>query len=138
MFLARGTPRSRVLSAHRWTAEHSSASMLGMQKPVVLGLIACVTGCVGMSVPTASGTAALWGDLETDANRLGSDYKSIDLPSPDPELCRAACDEDPKCKAFTYVKPGLQGPSAKCWLKDPVPAARPNEGCCVSGVKPNP
>lgn len=100
-------------------------------------LLAVLTiSCVGMSVPTTStGTAALWGDLETDVNRLGNDYRAFDLSTPDPELCRAECDADARCKAFTYVKPGLQGPSAKCWLKDPVSAARP-EGCCVSGVKP--
>jgi hypothetical protein len=109
--------------------------MIVMLKHLLLGLVTCGLGCVGMSVPTNTSTAALWGDLEQDVNRLGSDYKSIDLPSPDPELCRTACDEDPKCKAFTYVKPGLQGPSAKCWLKDPVAVARA-EGCCVSGVKP--
>jgi hypothetical protein len=91
--------------------------------------------CVGMSVPTATGTAALWGDPEVDGNRLGSDYRSFDLPSDDPELCRAACDQDVRCKAFTYVKPGLQGPAAKCWLKDPAPALRLDQ-CCVSGIKP--
>ena len=131
------SPQDRASLAHEWTAERSSASIFVMRTHLLAGLVACGLGCVGMSVPTATGTAALWGDLEQDANRLGNDYKSIDLPSPDPDLCRNACDGDPKCKAFTYVKPGLQGPSAKCWLKDPVPAARPNEGCCVSGVKPS-
>lgn len=110
--------------------------MMVMLRSLSLLLSAATVSCVGMSVPTATGTAALWGDLETDVNRLGSDYKSFDLPDADAELCRAACDDDPKCKAFTYVKPGIQGARAKCWLKDPVPAARPNEGCCVSGVKP--
>jgi len=110
--------------------------MHAMQKYLALGLVFFGGGCVGMSVPTASGTAALWGDLEDDVNRLGSDYKSIDLPSPDPALCRDACDADAQCKAFTYVKPGLQAVSAKCWLKSAVAAPRPNEGCCVSGVKP--
>ena len=90
-----------------------------------------------MSVPTASATQGLWGDLEVDGNRLGGDYKAFDLPTADAELCRAACDEDDKCKAFTYVKPGLQGSSARCWLKGPlVPPLRVNEGCCVSGAKP--
>lgn len=98
-------------------------------------MISLTASCVGMSVPTATGTQALWGDLEQDTNRLGSDYKWFDLPDADPELCRAACDDDPKCKAFTYVKPGLQGAKARCWLKDPAAAARP-ETCCTSGVKP--
>jgi len=90
-----------------------------------------------MSVPTSStGTAAVVGDLEVNVNRLGSDYKVFDLTAADPELCRDACDQDARCKAFTYVKPGLQGPLAKCWLKDPAAAPRSNEGCCVSGLKP--
>lgn len=89
-----------------------------------------------MSVPTGTASQGLSGDLEENVNRLGSDYASFDLPAPDPELCRDACDKDARCKAFTYVKPGLQGPAAKCWLKDPVAAPRANEGCCVSGVKP--
>ena len=102
----------------------------------MLLMVGTLVSCVGMSVPTASATQGLWGDFETDVNRLGSDYQSFDLPTADPELCRAACDDDAKCKAFTYVKPGLQGPAARCWLKDVVAAARPNEPCCVSGVKP--
>ena len=91
-------------------------------------------GCVGMSVPTTTGTQSLSGDLEKEVNRLGGDYRSFELTADDPELCRAACDDDVRCRAFTYVKPGLQGPAAKCWLKETVPASRA-EGCCVSGVK---
>jgi len=109
----------------------------GAQMRLLLLLAASsLLACVGMSVPTASATQGLWGDLETDVNRLGNDYKVIDLPSADPDLCRAACDDDQKCKSFTFVKPGLQGPTARCWLKDQIAAARLNEGCCVSGVKP--
>lgn len=106
-----------------------------MRSLLLLGASSLVA-CVGMSVPTASATQGLWGDLEVDVNRLGSDYKSFALPAADPELCRAACDDDAKCKAFTYVRPNLQGPSARCWLKHEVAVARLNEGCCVSGVKP--
>lgn len=72
--------------------------------------------------------------VEPNTDRGGADYISHDLPAPDPALCRKACDQDPKCRAYTYVKPGVQGPLARCYLKDPAPAARPNE-CCVSGVK---
>ncbi|WNG32235.1 hypothetical protein F0U61_00395 [Archangium violaceum] len=72
--------------------------------------------------------------VEYDTNRYGSDYAGMELPSADPELCRTACAEDPNCRAYTYVKPGIQGSSARCWLKDSVPAATANS-CCVSGVK---
>lgn len=93
-----------------------------------------LVSCVGMSVPTTTSTQSLSGDLEKETNRLGNDYRSFELTADDPELCRAACDDDARCKAFTYVKPGLQGPAARCWLKDSVPTPRA-EGCCVSGVK---
>jgi hypothetical protein len=71
---------------------------------------------------------------EQNTDRPGSDYTSYDLPNADPALCRKACDDDAKCIAYTYVKPGVQGPAARCYLKDPAPAAQAN-GCCVSGVK---
>ncbi|MEA2045212.1 MAG: PAN domain-containing protein [Euryarchaeota archaeon] len=72
--------------------------------------------------------------MENNVDRPGMDYRNFDLSSPDPQLCEQECANDPKCKAFTYVKPGYQGPNARCWLKtgvpDPIPAA-----CCISGVK---
>jgi hypothetical protein len=72
--------------------------------------------------------------VEPNTNRSGGDYRSFDLPSPAPLLCRDACAREPQCRAFTYVKPGVQSPNARCWLKNTVPAPRP-EPCCVSGVK---
>jgi len=72
--------------------------------------------------------------LEPNSNRPGLDYRDFDLAEAKPELCRDACAHDPKCKAFTYIKPGIQGSSARCWLKDRVPPAE-HAPCCVSGVK---
>ena len=95
-----------------------------------------LAGCVAMSAPTASTESPLYGELEKDVNRLGSDFRDFDLDQDDPELCKTACDEDAKCKAWTYVHPGWQGQKARCWLKDPVPLPRKDEPCCVSGVKP--
>jgi len=71
---------------------------------------------------------------EPRTDRPGSDYRSFDLPAPRPESCRDACWAEPQCRAFTYVRPGVQGPNARCWLKHTVSAARPND-CCLSGVK---
>lgn len=71
--------------------------------------------------------------LENETDRPGMDYQSFDIVSPDPKVCQAACATDPRCRAFTYVKPGVQGRSARCWLKSGVPAAVRNN-CCVSGV----
>ena len=78
----------------------------------------------------SSGSAA----LEVNVDRPGSDYRSFDLGAPSPESCRDTCMVEPQCVAFTYVNPGVQGPSARCWLKSAVPNAQPN-ACCVSGVK---
>ncbi len=72
--------------------------------------------------------------MEVDTDRPGMDYKSFDLPSSDPRMCESACKEDSKnCKAWTYVKPGVQGPKARCWLKSGVPRPIKNASC-VSGI----
>ena len=70
----------------------------------------------------------------SDMDRPGNNYRNFDLPQPDPNLCLEACQKESRCKAFTYVKPGVQGRSARCWLKDAVPPEKPSD-CCVSGVK---
>lgn len=72
--------------------------------------------------------------VENDTDRRGGDYKNFDLSQPRFELCRDACANDSNCRAYTYVKPGGQGPNARCWLKSSVPAAGAS-GCCISGVK---
>ena len=82
----------------------------------------------------AESATANMGNLEYDTDRPGLDYRSFDLSTPDPNLCRQACKDDPRCLAFTYVKPGYQGPTARCWLKDRVPSATTNK-CCISGLK---
>jgi hypothetical protein len=74
------------------------------------------------------------GRMEGATNRAGSDYRSFDLVSADPALCEKTCAQETKCGAWTYVKPGVQGPKARCWLKNAVPAAK-RDACCVSGVK---
>ena len=71
--------------------------------------------------------------LEADTNRQGSDYRDFEIQA-DPRVCANACATDSTCRAYTYVKPGIQGPNAHCWLKNQAPNASAN-GCCVSGVK---
>lgn len=73
-------------------------------------------------------------DMEVDVNRIGEDYLDFTLTYPDPALCKEACANDEHCKACTYVKPGYQGPDARCWLKDEVPPPTPGK-CCISWVK---
>ena len=73
--------------------------------------------------------------VEVNIDRPGSDYKSFNLPYPDYRLCQNACERDPKCMAWTYVKPyTIQGPQARCWLKGSIPS-KVSRNCCISGIK---
>jgi hypothetical protein len=73
------------------------------------------------------------GTIELDIDRPGGDYRSFNMTTDSPDYCRHACLAEDKCKAYTYTKPGIQGPQARCWLKATVPAYRGSD-CCVSGV----
>lgn len=71
--------------------------------------------------------------MEIDTDRPGSDFRNFALQQDDPVLCRDACRETAGCVAWTFVRPGWQGPSARCWLKHVAPQPRPHT-CCISGV----
>ena len=73
-------------------------------------------------------------DMEYDSNRGGADIYNWKLEAADPALCRANCLAHGVCKAWTFVKPGVRGPDAECWIKSSAPRAEPNS-CCVSGVR---
>lgn len=76
---------------------------------------------------------------EMDTDRPGGDYTSVTLPGgSNAGDCESLCDADgDQCKAWTFVKPGVQAPNPRCWLKSSVPPAQPSD-CCVSGVKTPP
>lgn len=68
-------------------------------------------------------------------NLPGGDYKRIELTSVQTcQVCIDSCLNDPKCAAYTYVKPGVQSQNGVCWLKSsvPTPVTDPN---CISGIK---
>jgi V8-like Glu-specific endopeptidase len=73
--------------------------------------------------------------LEINTDRPGKDYRSFDLPSADPLLCREECATDSACKAFTYVAAAVQGTHARCWLKSAVPAPIAGVANVISGFK---
>jgi hypothetical protein len=74
-------------------------------------------------------------EYEPGADRLGGDYRSITLERADWHLCQTECNNDGRCQAWTYAKPGFKDPTrAKCYLKDSIPDKRP-ASCCDSGVK---
>ena len=56
-----------------------------------------------------------------NVNLPGMDYFNFELPVDDPEMCQMACERDSSCRAYTYIRPGIQGDFARCWLKDAIP-----------------
>jgi hypothetical protein len=71
--------------------------------------------------------------LEPNTDRPGMNIRHLDLARAEPDLCRQACEGETGCRAWTYVKPGVQGTSARCWLKNGVPPAQRDDNC-TSGV----
>ncbi len=91
-----------------------------------LVLLIAVTGFAGVT------TAA---PVEFNTDRTGGDYTHVTLPTGSVYLhCQALCMADGQCKAWTFVKAGVQGANPRCWLKNTVPAAHANN-CCTSGTK---
>ncbi|HEY4975698.1 MAG TPA: PAN domain-containing protein [Steroidobacteraceae bacterium] len=84
-----------------------------------------------MLVAAAGVAAAQQSARNTD--RPGSDYNNFEIGGT-PDQCRMPCLKDARCQAWTFVKPGIQGRRAHCWLKDRVPQAVSNP-CCVSGTR---
>jgi hypothetical protein len=89
----------------------------------------CVSGVKGAGVLERKG-----GAVEFSIDRTGGDYKNLDVATdPAGAPCEAACKGDNRCRAFTYVRPGYLGASARCFLKERITRPR-HKPCCVSGV----
>lgn len=74
------------------------------------------------------------GPLENAIDRGGGDYKNFEMPAnPSAEACNKACEEDNRCRAWTFARSGYVGPAARCYLKDKITRPR-RKPCCVSGV----
>ncbi|MBI1385798.1 MAG: hypothetical protein GC150_12890 [Rhizobiales bacterium] len=98
-----------------------------------------VAGFLGLAA-TAS-IAMAQGGVETNTDRPGNDLgPPIELEFRQNSFltfeaeCQGLCAGNRRCVAWTMVKPGVQGPKARCYLKNRVPAPRRNN-CCSSGVK---
>jgi len=80
-------------------------------------------------------TSADTSGMEQNSDRPGGDFRQFSPVKDDPALCQKACQNDARCKAWTYVKPNtVQGPKPNCWLKEVRPQPRRNS-CCVSGIR---
>lgn len=71
---------------------------------------------------------------EYGIDRQGWDYTHFALSAPNPDLCASRCQQESQCRAWTYVKPGFQGPEPMCWLKNSVPPQIKGADFAVSGV----
>jgi len=105
----------------------------GQQAQVTRNNVGPVTPVIAKGGGASGGGSRL--TVEQNTDRPGGDYKNFDLTQAGYEPCSAACANDPHCTAYTYVKPGVQGPSARCWLKSGLPAPAGSNSCCISGVK---
>lgn len=88
----------------------------------------------GAAAESGGLAGALNPGMENDTDRPGNDYNRFVLTVPSPKNCKAACDADTGCAAWTYVRPGIQQKEAVCYVKRPAPAPVSNK-CCISGKK---
>jgi hypothetical protein len=110
------------------TASVSAMCALISQVPALEVNNFCVSGVRGAGVVEPKGP------VEFSIDRLGGDYRNIEVPADSADAaCKAACDGDKRCRAWTYVRPGYIGPAPGCYLKDRITRPR-HKPCCISGV----
>ena len=113
-------PRTETARATCW---------LKNQVPSRLEDKCCVSGVRGAGVVEPRS-----GALEFSIDRVGGDYRYFEVPAdPKGEACKAACEADNKCRAWTYVRAGYITPFPRCYLKDKLTPPR-RKPCCISGV----
>ena len=71
-------------------------------------------------------------DLLYWTNLWGMDYKNF--YADEWKVCKDACDNENSCKSWTWLKKGVTGPHARCFLKNGVPEKKSDQ-CCISGIK---
>jgi hypothetical protein len=89
----------------------------------------CVSGVRGAGViePQA-------GAIEYSIDRFGGDYRWFETPADAKgKACAEACQNEPRCRAWTYRRAGYGAASARCFLKDAIKPPR-HRPCCISGV----
>jgi hypothetical protein len=99
----------------------------------ILATLAVSATAISMAAPAHAEVIGRF--MENNTDRPGSDYRRLELVAPDPETCQRACNgQGNRCKAWTYVRPGVQAAKAVCYLKSAQPDAQAN-GCCISNKK---
>jgi PAN domain len=98
-----------------------------------MSLLALVVLAIASALPQPAAAQSRFFTVERNIDRPGRDIMP-GAPSPDAAACSFTCQLSNQCRAFTFVRPGIQGPFGMCWLKNAVPRAVRNT-CCTSGVR---
>jgi hypothetical protein len=74
------------------------------------------------------------GSAMFNTDLFGPNIASKDVvPGNDGKIeCVLWCENTPGCVGATWVAPGIQGTSARCWIKSEVSQILPNKDCCIS------
>jgi hypothetical protein len=121
--------RCRAWSFSYPTSDDAAVCWLKSQVPARIEERGSVSGVRGAGVIEPKNAP-----VEFAIDRGGGDYKNVELaPDPSGLTCKAACEADGHCRAWTYLRPGYSGPDARCFLKDKVKPPR-HRPCCISGV----
>jgi hypothetical protein len=70
--------------------------------------------------------------FQPNVDRPGLDFRNFNLRG-GATSCQESCRRDQRCRAWTWVRAGVQGPYPRCWLKTAAPRAVRNS-CCTSGI----
>jgi hypothetical protein len=118
----------------KWSGRRQRITKLKIPRPVI------TTGRPKLPVPGSrpiiiTGRPKVFdGTFAVGTNLPGSDYRNVALNDNFPSTCRDLCQKEAPCKAWTWVKPGVQNAKAMCWLKNAIPT--PNaDANTTSGVK---
>jgi hypothetical protein len=92
---------------------------------------------IGPVLACADPAPTILSGMENTTDRPGSDYRAFPVGI-NPADCQNVCLEDrTTCRAWTYVRQGIQGPNPVCRLKNAQPLAVHND-CCISGTVRSP
>jgi hypothetical protein len=111
------------------TTDVAAACRLKNRVPERLADNCCVSGVRGAGV-----IEPRRGGAEFSIDRYGGDYRFFDTAADaSGAACKAACEADKACRAWTYARPGYISTAPRCYLKSKLtrPRAKP---CCISGV----
>jgi len=88
------------------------------------------------TTPTAPIEGGGWGPRQQASINQGDGQLLTYYGGTTPEQCQADCDENPRCKAFTFIKPGAYSPNdpPMCYLMSEAQRLTPSS-CCVSAIK---